>query len=49
MVNCPKCGASVDKPEKTWVLAPKGKKSQTIGLYKCSKCGAYFRKAVQSS
>ncbi len=47
MVACPKCGFNVDNPVKTWVLAPKGKKSQTIGLFKCPKCGAYFRKGIK--
>jgi len=47
MAKCPKCGAEVDKPQKTWQLAPKGKKAVTIGLFKCPKCGAYFRAAVK--
>ncbi len=43
MAKCSKCGTEVAKPEKTWMLAPKGKKSVTVGLYKCPSCGAYFR------
>ncbi len=42
MPKCPKCGAEVDKPIKTWVLAPKGRKGVVIGLYKCPN-GHYFR------
>jgi DNA-directed RNA polymerase subunit RPC12/RpoP len=45
MAKCPKCGVDVAKPTKTWRLAPKGKKAITIGLYKCSGCGAFFRAA----
>jgi len=47
MVRCPKCGAEVEKPVKTWQLAPKGRKPVTIGLFKCPNCGAYFRKGVK--
>jgi len=43
MAKCSKCGTEVAKPEKTWTLAPKGKKAVTVGLYKCPSCGAYFR------
>lgn len=47
MYKCPKCGADVEKPLKTWQLAPKGRKPVTVGLFKCPKCGAYFRKGVK--
>lgn len=43
MAKCSKCGTEVAKPEKTWTLAPKGKKAVTVGLYKCPSCGAFFR------
>ncbi|MEN3007313.1 MAG: chromatin protein Cren7 [Candidatus Methanosuratincola petrocarbonis] len=43
MAKCTKCGTEVAKPEKTWTLAPKGKKAVTVGLYKCPSCGAFFR------
>ncbi|RLE50067.1 MAG: chorismate-binding protein [Candidatus Methanomethylicota archaeon] len=47
MAKCPKCGAEVANPTKTWVLAPKGKKPVTIGLFKCPSCGTVFRAAVK--
>jgi len=47
MAKCPKCGTKVSKPEKTWVLAPKGRRPVTIGLFKCPVCGAYFRSGVK--
>ncbi|MBM5804973.1 MAG: chorismate-binding protein [Candidatus Verstraetearchaeota archaeon] len=47
MAKCPKCGKNVDKPTKTWKLAPKGKKAINIGLYKCSGCGTFFRAAMK--
>lgn len=30
-------------PEKTWVLAPKGRKGVKIGLFKDPETGKYFR------
>ncbi|AAY80645.1 chromatin protein Cren7 [Sulfolobus acidocaldarius] len=30
-------------PEKTWVLAPKGRKGVKIGLFKDPESGKYFR------
>ncbi|MHC1628859.1 MAG: chromatin protein Cren7 [Candidatus Nezhaarchaeales archaeon] len=46
MARCPNCGAEIEKPIKTWELAPKGKKPITIGLFKCPGCGKYFRAKV---
>ena len=43
MTKCPKCNTEVSAPLKSWILAPKGKKSVIMGLYKCQSCGAYFR------
>lgn len=43
MAKCPKCGTEVSTPLKSWILAPKGRKPVTMGLYKCQSCGAYFR------
>ena len=43
MAKCPKCGINVEKPEKTWTMAPKKRKPLTVGLYKCPSCGKSFR------
>ncbi|MEM2793419.1 MAG: chromatin protein Cren7 [Candidatus Methanomethylicia archaeon] len=43
MAKCPKCSTEVSAPLKSWILAPKGRKPVTMGLYKCQSCGAYFR------
>jgi len=45
MPKCPKCGAEVVKPIKTWILAPKGRKGVIIGLFKCPN-GHYFRAKI---
>ncbi|UXD21471.1 chorismate-binding protein [Ignicoccus pacificus DSM 13166] len=45
MPKCPKCGAEVDQPIKTWLLAPKGRKGVIIGLFRCPN-GHYFRAKV---
>ncbi len=45
MPKCPKCGAEVKEPIKTWVLAPKGRKGVIIGLFRCPN-GHYFRAKV---
>jgi uncharacterized Zn finger protein len=47
LAKCPKCGKENAKPTKTWKLAPKGKKPISIGLYKCSNCGTFFRAAMK--
>ena len=47
--TCPKCGAEVEAPIKTWVLAPKGRKGVVIGLFKCPRCGATFRKGIKQA
>ncbi len=46
MAKCPKCGNEVEKPEKTWTMAPKGRKPLNVGLYKCT-CGKSFRASVK--
>jgi len=43
MATCPYCETQVDKPIKTWTLAPKGKKPVVIGIFRCPNCGKYFR------
>ncbi|NHV45846.1 MAG: chromatin protein Cren7 [Candidatus Verstraetearchaeota archaeon] len=47
MAKCPKCGTENPTPTKTWTLAPKGRKPLTVGLFKCSNCGAYFRAGIK--
>ena len=46
MAKCGKCGTEVEKPEKTWTMAPKGRKPLKVGLFKCPKCGKSFRAAA---
>jgi len=46
MAKCPKCGADVANPTKSWKMGPKGRKPITVGLFKCS-CGKFFRAAVK--
>jgi len=49
MAKCPKCGAEVSTPKKSWKMAGKpdksGKRTElTIGLYQ--HCGKTFRSAL---
>ena len=51
MAKCPKCGAEVAKPKKTWKMAGRpdkaGKRMQLeIGLFECPKCKATFREVL---
>jgi uncharacterized protein (UPF0212 family) len=51
MAKCPKCGAEVSKPKKTWKMAGRpdkqGKRMQLeIGLFECPKCHATFREVL---
>jgi len=51
MAKCPKCGAEVMKPRKSWKMAGRpdksGKRLQLeIGLFDCPKCGKTFRKTL---
>jgi len=46
-VSCPKCGAEVPKPMKSWELkGGKSKKTVTIGLFECPGCRVKFREAL---
>jgi len=46
-VSCPKCGAEVPKPMKTWELkGGKSKKTVMIGLFECQGCKVKFREAL---
>ena len=53
MVKCPKCGAQVATPVKTWTLpsrkpAKKGEESKlAMGIFECPNCKARFRAAVE--
>jgi len=42
VVRCPKCGAEVADPVKTWEITSKSKEIETIELFKCPN-GHYFR------
>jgi transcription initiation factor IIE alpha subunit len=51
LAKCPKCGAEVAKPKKTWKMAGRpdkqGKRMQLeIGLFECPKCHATFREVL---
>jgi hypothetical protein len=46
-VSCPKCGAEVPKPVKSWELkGGKSKKTVMIGLFECEGCKVKFREAL---
>ena len=46
-VSCPKCGAEVPKPMKSWELkGGKSKKTVMIGLFECQGCKVKFREAL---
>lgn len=51
MTNCPKCGAKVEAPVKTWSVSRKTSKStgaETIfGIFECPGCGNSFRTSVK--
>jgi DNA-directed RNA polymerase subunit RPC12/RpoP len=49
--KCPKCGADVPKPKKSWKMAGRpdkaGKRMELeIGLYECQKCHKQFREVL---
>jgi len=46
-VSCPKCGAEVPMPMKSWELkGGKSKKTVMIGLFECQGCKVKFREAL---
>jgi transcription elongation factor Elf1 len=52
LVNCPRCGAEVVNPVKTWPIPSRktGKSEDSklmVGIFDCSSCGARFRAAVE--
>ena len=54
MVKCPKCGAEVATPVKTWPIPSrkplkKGEESKlVVGIFECPNCKARFRTAVEA-
>ncbi len=54
MVECPKCGAEVTEPLKTWAMpSRKGAKETNeskliMGMFECANCNARFRASVPS-
>ena len=52
MVNCPKCGSTVQNPLKSWPIPTRrplkeGEKPRLAGIFECLECRARFRAAVQ--
>lgn len=54
MVKCPKCGAEVTTPVKTWPFSirkpsKKGEESKTVmGIFECPNCKARFRSTLEA-
>ena len=53
MVRCPKCGADVKTPVKTWPIPSRkpmkeGEEPKLAGIFECSSCKARFRAAVET-
>lgn len=53
LVNCPKCGNSVQIPVKTWPIPSRevlkeDEEPRLVGIFECSNCRARFRAAVKS-
>ena len=52
MVKCPKCGAEVITPIKTWSIRKKsvktGKSELIMGLFECPNCKTKFRTAIKT-
>jgi ribosomal protein L37AE/L43A len=54
LVTCPKCGAYVAAPAKTWPIpsqkpAKKGEESKLLmGIFECPNCKARFRAAIEA-
>ena len=51
MVNCPKCGADIEAPLKSWPIPSRkplrdGEEPRLAGIFECPKCKARFRAAV---
>jgi ribosomal protein L37AE/L43A len=52
LVKCPRCGADVAGPVKTWPIpsrkpTKKGEEPKLAGIFECSSCKARFRAAVE--
>jgi len=53
LVRCPKCGADVKTPAKTWPIPSRkpmkeGEEPKLAGIFECSSCKARFRAAVET-
>jgi chromosome segregation ATPase len=53
LVRCPKCGADVKTPVKTWPIPSRkpmkeGEEPKLAGIFECSSCKARFRAAVET-
>jgi chromosome segregation ATPase len=53
LVKCPKCGAEVTTPIKTWPFSvrkpPKGQETKTLmGIFECPQCKARFRATLEA-
>jgi septal ring factor EnvC (AmiA/AmiB activator) len=52
LVKCPKCGAEVANPVKTWPIpsrkpSERGESKLAVGIFECSSCKARFRAALE--
>jgi len=53
LVRCPRCGADVKTPVKTWPIPSRkptkdGEEPKLAGIFECSSCKARFRAAVEA-
>jgi predicted nucleic acid-binding Zn-ribbon protein len=53
LVKCPKCGAEVAAPVKTWPIPSRkplkeGEEARLAGIFECPSCKARFRSAVEA-
>lgn len=53
MPNCPKCGAEVATPVKTWPIPSRkplkeGESRLVVGIFECPNCKARFRTVVEA-
>jgi uncharacterized protein YlxW (UPF0749 family) len=51
--NCPKCGAGVATPVKTWPIPSRkplkeGEPKLVVGIFECPNCKAHFRTVVEA-
>jgi len=51
LTECPRCGATVDSPAKTWTMAGRPSRTGerfklTLGLFRCPRCEKKFRTVI---